>query len=523
MVVLMVTLYLRVSMRRSTGFSTYFSLLKSGFAAALALATILSCSDSMSKVAFTPEAIPNIAPFPLKDDGIILDKDVQFGFNFSFQGKTYTGVNIYMNGFLLFGPVPSLTAGYSDAQSIPAQLNPNNILALAWTDWSPQLVPDAIRFETRGSAPNRRWVFQYNNVPEYFSASKPGAIVANAGRLMTQLVLYEGSNDIVIYTNRMNVTNSRHFVTQGIENATGTDATFETVTNAAGVVSPRVKNFFNLDNDAVRFSLVSTKDEVVPSITAPSNVSKGNDPGLASAVVAVGSPVASDNCSDVTVTSVRSDAAAIDAPYPVGLTTITWTATDAAGNKASATQTVEVLDIEAPVFGPSAQSVLTVNATSPSGAVVNYSVNVTDNVKVTSLSCEPASGSVFSAGSHDVSCTASDAAGNSSSMSFSVLVIGAREQIEMLIHDVADLPLKNGAANPLINQLRAALNENGNECKKVSDFIDMVSKKVTNASDAATLIQAARDIMGALGCEVPASKAARVSNLRVTEFARPKN
>ena len=124
---------------------------------------------------------------------------------------------------------------------------------------------------------------------------------------------------------------------------------------------------------------------------------------------------------------------------------------------------------------------------------------------------------------HDVSCTASDAAGNSSSMSFSVLVIGAREQIEMLIHDVADLPLKNGAANPLINQLRAALNENGNECKKVSDFIDMVSKKVTNASDAATLIQAARDIMGALGCEVPASKAARVSNLRVTEFARPKN
>jgi hypothetical protein len=96
--------------------------------------------------------------------------------------------------------------------------------------------------------------------------------------------------------------------------------------------------------------------------------------------------------------------------------------------------------------------------------------------------------------------------------------------MEFLMAVVKDLPLKNGAANPLINQLRAAYNETGNECKKMSDFIDMVSKKGINASDAAMLIQAARDIMGALGCEVvPGANTSKVSasSVRSLEAARP--
>jgi hypothetical protein len=457
-----------------------------------------------SKVDFAPEAIPSIAPYPLKDDGIIPDKDVPLGFSFNFEGNTYDRVNVYMNGFLLFGPLPSQTNGYPDAQFIAATSNPNNILALAWTDWQPNLVPDGIRFETRGTAPNRRFILQFNNVPEYYSASKPGAIVPTAGRLMSQVVLSEGSNDITIYTNTMYVTNSRHFVTQGIENATGTVASYDSVLNpVTGINSPRVKNFFKLENDAVRFSPIQTKDEEKPTITAPENITKGNDPGLASAVVAVGSPVASDNCLEVNVSGVRSDGAALDAPYPVGVTTITWTATDAAGNSASATQTVTVLDVEAPVFGASPESPLSVYATSPAGATVNYEVSVTDNVRVTSLSCGPASGSVFPVGSTPVNCSASDAAGNSASKSFTVNVIGPREQMEALMALVKDLELPGGTSQPLLNQLRAAYQENGSECKKVSDFIDLVMKKDSsiNGADEQLLIEDALRIMGALGCD----------------------
>src|SRR5260221_6722874 len=56
--------------------------------------------------------------------------------------------------------------------------------------------------------------------------------------------------------------------------------------------------------------------------------------------VALGSPIASDNCPGVAVSN--------DAPasFAKGATTVTWTATDAAGNTKTATQIVTVEDHE---------------------------------------------------------------------------------------------------------------------------------------------------------------------------------
>lgn len=558
-------------MRRPIGYSAFFSLLRSGSAGALALATILSCSDSMSppkglqdgvvsveivvpdalkqqllaneppvtylspsvpisatvlaspgssasvalsscgsgdasgaytksRVALAPEADPSIIPSPVYDDGIL--QHVPLGFSFGFKGNSYNEVNIYSNGFLMFGPAVQdpLRTGFFKGDLIPYTGNPNNIIAFAWTDWSPQRVAGGIRYETRGTAPNRRFLVQFTDVPEYSSSGLA------KGRLTSQVVLTEGSNEITIYTTTMTITNSSQRVTQGIENAAGTEAQFDSVTNVVtGVISPRVKNFFNLSNDAIRFSPVNVRDEEKPSITAPDNITQNNDPGLGSAVVAVGSPVAADNCLDVTVSGLRSDGAAIDAPYPVGVTTITWTATDAAGNTASATQTVTVLDVEAPVFGLEALSSHTYDATSPSGAVVTYAVNATDNVAVTSLLCAPASGSVFPIGSTPVNCTASDAAGNTSSKSFSVTVLSGHEQLPSLIEIVTDLNLPNGTAQVLLNQLKTAYAEPGSgvsTCKKLADFILLVEKKGASIGDAseAEIIADAERIMDALGC-----------------------
>lgn len=57
----------------------------------------------------------------------------------------------------------------------------------------------------------------------------------------------------------------------------------------------------------------------------------------------VGTATATDNCDpSVTITGVRSDAQALSAPYPAGVTTITWTATDACGNSSQCPQTVTV-------------------------------------------------------------------------------------------------------------------------------------------------------------------------------------
>ena len=58
------------------------------------------------------------------------------------------------------------------------------------------------------------------------------------------------------------------------------------------------------------------------------------------------------------------------------------------------------------------------------GALVEYSgESATDDVGVVSLVCVPASGTQFAKGDTQVNCTATDAAGNEGSASFTVSVV----------------------------------------------------------------------------------------------------
>jgi hypothetical protein len=95
---------------------------------------------------------------------------------------------------------------------------------------------------------------------------------------------------------------------------------------------------------------ITVNDTEDPVVTCPANITVANDPGLCSAVVNPGIATAVDNCSGVTVAGVRSDGLALNAPYPVGMTTITWTATDASNNTDSCNQTITVNDTEPPVI-----------------------------------------------------------------------------------------------------------------------------------------------------------------------------
>jgi CSLREA domain-containing protein len=102
---------------------------------------------------------------------------------------------------------------------------------------------------------------------------------------------------------------------------------------------------------------VTVRDTERPAVTAPADIVANNDPGQCSATLDPGAATVSDNCSGATASGVRSDGLALNAPYPVGVTSITWTATDAAGNTsaAPAVQTVTVHDREPPsLTNPSA-------------------------------------------------------------------------------------------------------------------------------------------------------------------------
>ncbi len=109
--------------------------------------------------------------------------------------------------------------------------------------------------------------------------------------------------------------------------------------------------------------------------------------------------------------------------FPVGTTTVTCTATDASGNQSSCSFEVTVEDIELPVITCPAD-ITVFNDSGSSGAFVNFPEPiVSDNCPGVMAVCTPASGSFFPPGTTTVTCTATDASGNTSSCSFNVMVV----------------------------------------------------------------------------------------------------
>jgi len=99
--------------------------------------------------------------------------------------------------------------------------------------------------------------------------------------------------------------------------------------------------------------------------------------------------------------------------FPVGNTTITYVATDGAGNTAQTTQTVTVFDNTAPTI--TAAPPVTVQADSSNHASVPDFVPGTvanDNCSNVTISQSPAAGTVVGVGTQTITLTARDAAGN---------------------------------------------------------------------------------------------------------------
>lgn len=167
-----------------------------------------------------------------------------------------------------------------------------------------------------------------------------------------------------------------------------------------------------------------TIHDVTPPVIADvsGDVEINTDPGKATGFFSWNMPTASDNV-DVTGFTVALSGAATVGPqpaasltgfdFPLGVTTVTYEAEDAASNKATKSFTVTVVDNEAPVIGacPADQ---TLEATGPSGAMANWiEPTATDNSGNVSLSrTGPAPGATFPLGTTTVSYTAQDPSEN---------------------------------------------------------------------------------------------------------------
>ena len=158
---------------------------------------------------------------------------------------------------------------------------------------------------------------------------------------------------------------------------------------------------------------VFDKGTVVPDVVEAT--------GAAGAQVPYTTPTATDSAGGaVTVTCTPASGAV----FSLGVTSVSCTATDAAGNIAATSFDVTVLDTTAPEL--TLPSFVTASATSPAGAAVAYvaaAVDVVDPAPV--VTCTPAPGATFAIGDTAVSCTAVDGSGNTASGTLTVRVVDA--------------------------------------------------------------------------------------------------
>jgi hypothetical protein len=172
---------------------------------------------------------------------------------------------------------------------------------------------------------------------------------------------------------------------------------------------------------------VTVSDRTPPMLSVPDNLTvEATGAGGASVLYAVS---AADDISQPVTVDCSPPSGSTFAP---GLTTVTCTATDAAGNTTTKSFSVTVVDTAGPALSLPADN--TFAATSASGATVTYTATATDVVDgARPVTCSKPSGSVFPVGTTTVTCTSTDTRGNTSTGTFTVTVEPYQANLEIAV------------------------------------------------------------------------------------------
>jgi N-acetylneuraminic acid mutarotase len=165
---------------------------------------------------------------------------------------------------------------------------------------------------------------------------------------------------------------------------------------------------------------VNVPDTTPPTLQLPAPITADATSPQGATVTYTVAATDPDNSADQVTTNCTPASGSV---FPVGTTTVNCSAQDAAGNTSTGSFPVVVQDVTAPTL--QLPTTITMNATSPQGATVNYAVSATDPTNTAAqivITCTPLSGSVFPVGATTVDCSAQDPAGNTSTGSFRVIV-----------------------------------------------------------------------------------------------------
>ncbi|WP_113922614.1 HYR domain-containing protein [Cognataquiflexum aquatile] len=169
---------------------------------------------------------------------------------------------------------------------------------------------------------------------------------------------------------------------------------------------------------------VTVEDTEDPIISCPANVSETVVFGETGKVITYATPTFSDNCTGASI-ELKSGLAS-GATFPIGATTVTYVATDAAGNTAECSFTVTITedaDAVDPIISNCPTDITVSNDPGDCSAAVTWTApTATDNSGSVDLVSNFESGAVFPVGTTKVTYTATDAAGNQVTCSFDVTV-----------------------------------------------------------------------------------------------------
>ena len=204
----------------------------------------------------------------------------------------------------------------------------------------------------------------------------------------------------------------------------GTTPVTWTVIDAAGNTATAIQNVVVVDN-------------TLPVITCPSGspYHRNNTTNLC-AYISVGNefkPTASDNCqSNPTLTHNYSawtnPNSLTGASFPVGTTTVIWTATDGAGNTATCTETIIVHDVQAPTISGCPSGLTLSVGQYNCGSTPNWTIpTATDNCSLASMTqtSGPSSTGLLAVGTYNVNYTALDISGNTATCAFTINVLAS--------------------------------------------------------------------------------------------------
>ena len=168
---------------------------------------------------------------------------------------------------------------------------------------------------------------------------------------------------------------------------------------------------------------VRVLDKTNPIISGmPASITGNNSGGTCGRTVSWTPPTATDDCPGAVQLTASIPPGSV---FPIGVTTVTYTATDVAGNEAKKSFTVTVLDKTNPIISGMPASITVNNSGGTCGRTVTWTPPTATDIcpGAVQLTASKAPGSMFPVGVTTVTYTATDVAGNEAKKSFTVTVL----------------------------------------------------------------------------------------------------